>query len=49
MIAKFSSTEDKIKCFKASHHLQGTDIHITVDVSKETAELRKAKYGELKE
>ena len=48
IIAKLSSIMDKIKYFKASHHLKSSDIYITDDVSKETSELRGGKNDVLK-
>ena len=49
IIAKLASADDKYKCFKASSKLKGTDIYLSDDVSKATADIRKGKLDELKQ
>ena len=43
IIAKFSSADDKFKCFKAFNKLKRTGIYLSDDVSKATAYIRKGK------
>ena len=49
IIAKLSSFNEKINCFKASKELKGTNIYLSEDVSKATLDIRKQKLGALKE
>ena len=49
IIAKLSSFNEKISCFKASKELKGTNIYLSEDVSKATLDIRKQKLGALKE
>ena len=49
IVATLSSVEEKFKCFKSSPRLKGSDIFISDDVSKATAEIRKQKLETLKQ
>ena len=47
IIAKLSSVEDKISCFKNSSKLKGSKIFVNEDVSAATLNIRKSKMNEL--
>ena len=49
IIAKLTSVNDKISCFKTSNRLKGTDIFISDDVSKATLDIRRQKLDILKQ
>ena len=48
VVAEFSCTEDKFKCFKQGEKLFDTDIYLEEDVSSSTLAIRKTKLAELK-
>ena len=49
IIAKLSCVEDKIKCLKSSSRLKGSQVYLSDDVSKATANIRKEKLEFLKQ
>ena len=49
VIAKLSSVRDKVACFRTSKNLKNTNIYISDDISKATADIRHQKMDALKE
>ena len=49
IVLKFASFKDKLKIISEARKLKGTNININEDYSKETLEIRKEKWKEVKE
>ena len=49
IVLKLASFEDKLKIIPEARKLKGTNININEDYSKETLEIRKEKWKEVKE
>ena len=49
IVLKLGSCKDKLKLISAARKLKGTNISINEDYSKETLEIRKEKWKEVKE
>ena len=49
IIAKLQSVNDKVSCFKSSIRLKGSEVFLSDDVCKATADIRRQKLDVLKE